>query len=81
MTDDEWMNIANDLYERTQFPNCMRPVDGKHIRIRMPFGRASLFYKYRHFFLNFTLGFSRRSLLFYRNSCCSNWEVWRPQYF
>ena len=48
--EDDWKNIANDFYQRKQFPNCIGAVDGKHIRIKMPAGSGSLFYNYKHIF-------------------------------
>ena len=51
-TENDWVNIANDFYRRTQFPNCIGAVGGKHVRIKMPAGSGSLFYKYKHFFSN-----------------------------
>lgn len=47
---EDWKNIANDFYQRTQFTSCIGAVDGKHIRIKMPAGSGSLFYNYKHFF-------------------------------
>jgi len=44
------VKIANDFYRRTQFPNCIGAVDGKHVRIKMPTGSGSLFYNYKYFF-------------------------------
>jgi len=49
-TENDWVNIANDFYRRTQFPNCIGAVDGKHVRIKMPADSGSLFYNYKHFF-------------------------------
>ena len=49
-TEDDWVNIANDFYRRTQFVNCIGAVDGKHVRIKIPNGCASLFHLYKHFF-------------------------------
>ena len=49
-TENHWVNKANDFYRRTQFPNCIAAVDGKHVRIKMPTGSGSLFYNYKHFF-------------------------------
>jgi hypothetical protein len=49
-TEDNWVNIANDFCQRTQFLNWIDAVDGKHIWIKMPTGSGSLFYNYKHFF-------------------------------
>jgi len=49
-TENDWVNIANDFYRRTQFPNCISTVDEKRVRIKMPSGSGSLFYNYKHFF-------------------------------
>jgi len=46
---DDWTNITNDFYRRTQFPNCIGAVDEKHVRIKMPTGSGSPFYNYKHF--------------------------------
>jgi hypothetical protein len=49
-TENDWVNIANDFYQRTQFPNCIGAVDGKHVQIKMLTGSGSLFYDCKHFF-------------------------------
>ena len=46
---DDWVNIANDFHGRTQFPNCVGAVDGKHVRIKMPSKSGTLFHNYKHF--------------------------------
>ena len=33
---NDWIRTADEFYERTNFPNCIGAVDGKHIRIRKP---------------------------------------------
>jgi hypothetical protein len=33
---NDWICTADELYERTNFPNCIGAVDGKHIRMRKP---------------------------------------------
>ena len=38
-----WIRPADEFYERTNFPNCIGAVDGKHIRIRKPNEWISLF--------------------------------------
>jgi len=33
---NDWINTADEFYERTYFPNYIGAVDGKHIRMRKP---------------------------------------------
>lgn len=47
---EDWVNTANDFYQRTQFPNCTDAMNGKHVWIKMPSGSGSLHYNYKHFF-------------------------------
>ncbi|KAJ8930418.1 hypothetical protein NQ314_016783 [Rhamnusium bicolor] len=35
-TEDDWLSIANELNERSNFPHCIGAVDGKHIRMCKP---------------------------------------------
>ena len=49
-TEDDWVHIADVFYRRTQFPNCIGAVDGKHVRIKMLTVCGSLFYNYKYFF-------------------------------
>jgi hypothetical protein len=49
-TENHWVNTDNNFYPRTQFPNWIGVVDGKHVRIKIPTGSGALFYKYKHFF-------------------------------
>jgi len=64
-TENDWVHTANDFYRRTQFPNCIGAVEGKHVRIKIPTGSGSLFCTPQTL-PYLTLGFSRRKLLFYR---------------
>jgi len=48
-TQDYWVNIANDFHVKTQFWNCVGVVDGKHFRIKMPFGSKFLLYYNKNF--------------------------------
>jgi hypothetical protein len=50
-----WMNIVNVFYQGMQFPNCVGAMDEKLSQIQMPAGSESVFYNFRHFFLNFAL--------------------------
>jgi hypothetical protein len=33
---NDWISTADELYEKTNFPDCMGAVDGKYIRPRKP---------------------------------------------
>lgn len=47
---DQWTEIANKFYLRTNFPNCVGAVDGKHIRCIKPINSGSIFYNYKKYF-------------------------------
>lgn len=42
-TSDMWQEIANGFLQKTNFPNCIGAIDGKHIRIVNPAGGGSMF--------------------------------------
>jgi len=39
---EDWLRTADEFYERTNFPNCLGAVDGKH--------SGSPFFSYMNFF-------------------------------
>ena len=41
---NDWIRTADEFCERTNFPNCIGAVDGKHIRIRKPNESGSQFF-------------------------------------
>lgn len=45
-----WQTIAEDFYKKTNFPNCVGALDGKHIRCINPQGGGSNFFNYKKFF-------------------------------
>jgi len=47
---NNWIRTADEFYERTNFPNCIGAVDGKHIRIGKPNESESQFFNYKNFF-------------------------------
>ncbi|CAI6367312.1 unnamed protein product [Macrosiphum euphorbiae] len=49
-TTNDWLSITKGYFEKTQFPNTVGAVDGKHIRIECPKSSGSLYYNYKHFF-------------------------------
>lgn len=46
----KWLKISKVFYERTNFPNCIDAVDGKHIRIINPEYSVSNYFCYKKFF-------------------------------
>ncbi|XP_069619986.1 uncharacterized protein [Ranitomeya imitator] len=46
----DWQKIARGFQDNCDFPNCIRAVDGKHIRVRKPPNSGSQFYNYKQFF-------------------------------
>ena len=48
-TADAWRKIADDFYERWQYPNTVGALDGKHIRIRKPRKGGSWYINYKGF--------------------------------
>lgn len=49
-TEDMWLNIADDFYKKTNYPNCVGTLDGKHIRCINPRAGGSNFFNYKKFF-------------------------------
>jgi hypothetical protein len=49
-TVEKFKKIANEFYEKWDFPNCVGSVDGKHIRIKCPKNSGSMFYNYKQYF-------------------------------
>ena len=46
----EWESIAEDIFARWNFPNCIGAIDGKHVMIQCPVNSGSLFYNYKSYF-------------------------------
>ncbi|KAJ8952286.1 hypothetical protein NQ318_007454 [Aromia moschata] len=49
-TKEEWYQIADTFQEKTNFPNCLGAVDGKHIRCVKPRSSGSKFFNYKKYF-------------------------------
>lgn len=48
--EEMWREIANQFYLKTDFPNCVGAVDGKHIRCINPRAAGSSYFNYKKFF-------------------------------
>ncbi|KAM5141062.1 uncharacterized protein ACMZJ9_014833 isoform 2-T2 [Mantella aurantiaca] len=35
-TEELWKELAEEFWEKTQFPNCIAALEGRHIRVQMP---------------------------------------------
>lgn len=47
---DLFKRTATEFYEKWDFPNCVRSIDGKHIRLRCPKNSGSMYFNYKQFF-------------------------------
>lgn len=43
----DWLSISKGFFEKSQFPNCVGAVDGKHIRLECPKNSGTLYYNYK----------------------------------
>ena len=48
-TEEDWNKIANEFNDRTNFPNVIGAIDGKHVRIKKPEDSGSLCFNYKKF--------------------------------
>ena len=49
-TEQGWLQLANDWYERWNFPHVIGAIDGKHVACKAPPNSGSEFYNYKGFF-------------------------------
>lgn len=63
-TTEMWVEIADTFYKKTNFPNCVGAVDGKHIRFRNPKNSGSKFFNYKKFFSLVLMAVVDANLLF-----------------
>lgn len=49
-TQDDFKKTSEEFYHRTNFPNVIGAVDGKHIEITKPNQSGSLYYNYKNYF-------------------------------
>ena len=53
--EEEWEKIAQQFWQRWNFPNCIGCIDGKHFNIQCPKLSGSQYYNYKHFFSSLVL--------------------------
>ncbi|XP_025194756.1 protein ALP1-like isoform X2 [Melanaphis sacchari] len=49
-TTEDWVEISNIFYTKTNFSNCLGAIDGKHIRCKNPNDSGSLYFNYKKYF-------------------------------
>ncbi|XP_040197230.1 protein ANTAGONIST OF LIKE HETEROCHROMATIN PROTEIN 1-like [Rana temporaria] len=47
---EKWEDIAKAFWNKTNFPNCLGAIDGKHIRLIKPCHSGSQYYNYKKYF-------------------------------
>ncbi|XP_015376293.1 PREDICTED: putative nuclease HARBI1 [Diuraphis noxia] len=48
--EEDWIKIADEFYTRTNFPNIIGAIDGKHIRMIQPEHSGTSYFNYKKFF-------------------------------
>ena len=48
--EENWKTIADDFYDKWDFPHCVGAIDGKHIVINKPHSSGSFYSNYKHTF-------------------------------
>lgn len=49
-TEEDWMAIADEFFQRTNFPNVIGAIDGKHVRVEKPEYSGSKCCNYKKYF-------------------------------
>ncbi|KAL7297099.1 hypothetical protein TKK_0009522 [Trichogramma kaykai] len=47
---EDFERVADEFYEKCNFPHIVGAIDGRHVRIKKPANSGSLFYNYKRFF-------------------------------
>lgn len=63
-TEDIWESVVDTFWEKTQFPNCIGALDGKHIRVKKPPHSGSSYFNYKKYFSVVLLALSDAHLKF-----------------
>ncbi|XP_073474086.1 uncharacterized protein [Aquarana catesbeiana] len=49
-TCEDWCKIAEVFWDQCNFPNCLRAIDGKHMRVVMPIGSGTKYFNCKKYF-------------------------------
>lgn len=49
-SEEDWYTISNQFYQRTNFPNIIGAIDGKHVRIIQPENTGTQCFNYKKYF-------------------------------
>nr|CAI5836572.1 unnamed protein product [Callosobruchus analis] len=49
----QWITIALDFQDRSNFPHCLGTVDGNHVQITAPSGSGSYYFNYKKLLMSF----------------------------
>jgi len=72
-----WYQIANDFFNRANFPHCIGACDVKRIRIIAPVNSGSMCYNFKGFFSLVLMVICDGSYKFVLNRRWSVWQIWR----
>jgi hypothetical protein len=50
ITTEKWCEIADNVFDKWNFPNCIGAIDDKYIRVTCPCHSGSLYYNYKQYF-------------------------------
>ncbi|XP_036140826.1 protein ALP1-like [Monomorium pharaonis] len=48
LSEEDWLEIANNFEEVSNFTHCIGAIDGKHVTIQCPNNAGSTYYNYKH---------------------------------
>lgn len=63
-TEHQWLEIAEEFYAKTNFPNCVGTIDGKHVRCRNPLNSGSQYFNYKKYFSVILMAIADANLCF-----------------
>ena len=49
-SEDQLRKISDNFFTKTNYPNCIGAIDGKHIRLKAPRNSGSLYFNYKEYY-------------------------------